>query len=195
MHLQPTVFEAWTAEWFFRHRQREKDSSAVACNAISFNACIINPITTVLVILTHFSCEISTVELGVVFTSLYWFIWQFPFLSNARQQSEKPSPPNYLLNLTELLHHSSNYIQKQVFMMLHETMTSWLSLRRNRNQKANDYQGINSSKARPDIIKILTFKHGSNMQIVKQNTGISERCTLEGGSVSLGLDISGNLVT
>lgn len=108
MHLQPTVFKAWTAEWLFRHRQRERDSSAVACNAISLNACIINPITTVSAILTHFSCKISTVELGVVFPSLYWFIWQFPFLSNARQQSEKPSPPNDLLNLTDLLQHSSN---------------------------------------------------------------------------------------
>ncbi len=91
-----------------KETERERDSSAVACNAISFNACIINPITTVSAILTHFSCKISTVELGVVFPSLYWFIWQFPFLSNARQQSGKPSPPNDLLNQTEPLQHSSN---------------------------------------------------------------------------------------
>jgi len=58
----------------FRHRQREKDSFAVVHPSFSFNVCIINPITTLFVILTHFSCKISTVELGVVFSGLYWLI-------------------------------------------------------------------------------------------------------------------------
>lgn len=59
-------------------------------------------------------------------------------------------------------------------------------IRENKNKKQLGITGIKQVKQEPSIID-LTFKHDCNMQAA------NVRVTLEGGSVSLGLDISGNL--